>query len=356
MPRVRMLVGGGAVVAASVAGVWLAVGSTPRAATPAEPAVTLTTARVTRGEVVQRVSVAGTLGYAGAYSVASHLPAGVLTAAAGPGSAVERGGNLFAVNGIPAVLLFGPTPAYRELAAGMSDGTDVRQLEENLAALGMRPGRVDEHFTADTTAAVRRWQTARGVPAAQRTGTVPFGQIVFLPGPIRINQATAPVGSSVGPGAPVLAGSSTTRVVTAEVTTDQQQLVHAGDAVRVGLPGGPVDGTITEVGRVASRDDNGAPGATNLPTIPVTIAVTVPAGSGDLDQAPVQVAITTARRPGVLLVPVTALLAKPGGGYQVRSASTLIDVEPGLFDDATGLVEATGSGISEGMAVEVPST
>jgi hypothetical protein len=62
----------------------------------------------------------------------------------------------------------------------------------------------------------------------------------------------------------------------------------------------------------------------------------------------------------VLLVPVTALLAKPGGGYQVRvltdDVGQLVDVRPGLYDDATGEVEVSGAGLSDGMTVEVAAT
>jgi len=80
----------------------------------------------------------------------------------------------------------------------------------------------------------------------------------------------------------------------------------------------------------------------------------IPAG---LDQAPVQVAITQQQHRDVLAVPVTALLALPGGGYAVRTASgpgrRLISVTTGLFDDATGLVEVSGPGLAVGQAVQV---
>ncbi len=60
------------------------------------------------------------------------------------------------------------------------------------------------------------------------------------------------------------------------------------------------------------------------------------------------------------MVPVTALLAKAGGGYQVRvigpDGARLVDVEPGLFDDAAGTVEVAGPGVAAGMTVEVPAT
>ena len=68
-----------------------------------------------------------------------------------------------------------------------------------------------------------------------------------------------------------------------------------------------------------------------------------------------QLAITTLSRKNVLLVPVTALLARPGGGYQVRLASGgNVAVTPGLFDSTNGTVEVTGQ-VSVGQQVEVPA-
>src|SRR5262245_36686985 len=129
-PVIRPVIAG-TVVAVVAAGVWYVVASPPRAADPVVPTVSVTTAAVTLGDVTERVAVAGTLGYAGTYSVVSQLPAGVLTAIGEPGSVVKRGERLFAVSGSAAVLLFGTTPAYRDFSAGMSDGADVRALEDN---------------------------------------------------------------------------------------------------------------------------------------------------------------------------------------------------------------------------------
>jgi len=362
MTRLRPFLAGVVVVTVVVAAIWYVVVSPPRAATPTAPDVSTTTAAVRVGDVTQRVTVGGTLGYAGTYSVISQLPGGIVTAVGRRGTVVDRGGRLFAISGTAAVLLVGAVPAYREFTGGMSDGPDIRALEENLVALGMDPGHaisVDARFTAATAAAIRRWQAALGLPGEQRTGTVPLGQVVFLPGPIRVTEVAVALGESVQPGAAILKGSSTTRVVTAELPTAQQHLVHVGDEVQVTLPVvGAVSGRVSDVGRVASHDQNAGPG--NPPVIPITIELTLPAGSGDLDEAPVQIGITTARHQGVLMVPVTALIAKSGGGYQVRiigpDGPRLLDVEPGLFDDATGAVEVIGDGLAAGMTVEVPAT
>jgi multidrug efflux pump subunit AcrA (membrane-fusion protein) len=359
----RILAAGVVVVAAGIA-VWAASAASPRAPAPRAFGIPTGTTPVTRGDVTRRVQVPGRIGYDGARPVVSQLPSGILTAVAAPGTGVARGVELFAVSGTPAVLLYGAVPAYRDFAPGMSDGADVEQLERNLLALGLDPASaitVDDHFSRATAAAIRRWKARQGLPAAERTGIILLGQVVFLPGAIRVDQVRLSVGVSVGPGAVVMSGSSTRRVVTAEVTTEQRPLVRTGARVLVTLPTGaePVGGTVTRIGRVAAADPNAPLGGANQATVPVTVALRLPAGLGDLEQAPVQVAITAALHRNVLMVPVTALLAKVGGGYQVRVVEPgglrLVDVEPGLFDDTAGTVEVDGRGLREGMRVEVPA-
>ncbi len=73
-----------------------------------------------------------------------------------------------------------------------------------------------------------------------------------------------------------------------------------------------------------------------------------------------QVTITTASVPSALVVPVTALLARSGGGYAVEVVDPggthhLVPVSLGLFDDADGLVQVTGSELGAGQEVVVPS-
>ena len=98
-----------------------------------------------------------------------------------------------------------------------------------------------------------------------------------------------------------------------------------------------------------------------MPTITVGVTPSNPAATGTWDQAPVQVGITTASVPNALVVPVTALLARSGGGYAVEVARAargnhLVPVSLGLFDDAEGLVQVTGSGLAAGQEVVVPAT
>jgi hypothetical protein len=113
--------------------------------------------------------------------------------------------------------------------------------------------------------------------------------------------------------------------------------------VTVELPGGrTVRGRITEVGKVAERPSEDAEA-----TIEVKIAI----GRGrGLDQAPVDVGFEADRRRDALVVPVTALLARAGGGFAVETPEgRLIDVEPGAYAD--DYVEVSGDGLREGMKV-----
>jgi peptidoglycan hydrolase-like protein with peptidoglycan-binding domain len=379
-PRRLRRTAAGLVAVAATGAAAIAVGhavlARPQAEASTATEVPTGTAPVTRGTVTQTVKVSGTLGFDGGYQVVNQLGPGIVTAVPDPGATLERGGTLYAVANQPVRLLYGTVPAYRAFATGMPDGPDVRELEENLVALGDDPGRaitVDEHFTAATAAAIRRWQAANGLPVAARTGALEQGEVAFLPGALRVAEVTAGLGTPLGPDQPVLTGTSVSRVVTVQLTTDRQSLVHAGDQVRVSVAGtAPVAGTVSRIGRVATgsgqsnggqgggggQNGGGGGGSGGGPaTVTVTITLTLPAAAANLDQAPAQVAIVTAQHPNVLLVPVSALLARPGGGYQVRLASGgYQQVEPGLYDDDSGTVEVAGAGLHEGDRIEVPAS
>jgi hypothetical protein len=344
---------------AAAAAVWFAIAAQPKAADSGTAAVPTDTAEITVGTVSERVQVSGTLGFDGSYPLSRLGEPGVLTAVTPAGTTVSRGGALYAVADRPVRLLYGSTPAYRDFGSGMTDGPDVRQLEENLVALGADPGHqisVDARFTAATAAAIRRQQATWGLPVGERTGRLALGQVVFQPGALRVSQVQATVGNTIGPDQPVLSATSATPVVAAEVTAERRTLIRVGDQVTVTMAGAPpFPGTVTQIGRVANAaPPSGGSGSSPPSTVPVTISVTVPQAAADLDQAPVDVAITRQTHEHVLLVPVAALLARPGGGYQVRlDPDRYVQVEPGLFDSVTGKVEVTGD-LSAGQRVRVP--
>jgi multidrug efflux pump subunit AcrA (membrane-fusion protein) len=148
-------------------------------------------------------------------------------------------------------------------------------------------------------------------------------------------------------------------VVTIALDTSQESQVQAGDTVSIALPDGTTtSGVVSFVGTVATTSTSGQGGS--VTTIPVTVTLTDQAAAGSLDQAPVTVYITTATARNVLTVPVTALLARPGG-YEVEvvgagNTRRYVPVQVGtVFDDNSGLVQVTGA-LSPGERVVVASS
>jgi hypothetical protein len=334
----------------------------PRAAAQSatDAAVPVSSVKVVRTDVAERQVVPGTLGYRGSYSVGNQLPAGVVTWLPSPGQVIARGHALYRLADQAVTLCYGPVPAWRDIGPGMMSGPDVRELDANLDALGFQAGPPSDTFTWATEAAIERWQVANGMP---ETGTIPLGEIVFLPGPLRVTAVNTAVseGTDVAPGGQVLTGSSTEPSVSVDLTPGGPA-VRPGDAVLVTLPDGTttVRGTVATVGAVTSApqqaQDQSAQGQPGTPAAVIPVTVRLTGYPGDLDQAPVQVTITEQDDENVLAVPVTALLAQPGGGYTVRIAGApqrrAIPVTVGIYDDETGLVEISGPGLTPGLSVE----
>ena len=135
---------GGAVallLTAAVALSWVGLdlrgdGQTDFSRIPMPPA----TAVVTRMTLVETVKVSGTLGY-GEPTTVTGRTAGTITWLPAEGAIVERGGTVYRRDELPVPLLYGTVPMYRVLVSG-AEGSDVRELEENLAALGYDAARV----------------------------------------------------------------------------------------------------------------------------------------------------------------------------------------------------------------------
>jgi peptidoglycan hydrolase-like protein with peptidoglycan-binding domain len=364
------------------------------AAATTTPEVPTGTATVARTDVVERQQVAGTLGHGDSVTVPGQSAGGggssgggsgaggggqaqdgILTRLPAVGAVLARGQALYEADGHPVPLWYGSRPAWRAFQLGMPDGPDVRQLEANLVALGYDPNRaitVDGHYSWATAAAVKRWQKATG---RARTGAVQLGQVVFLPGPVRVATVTATLGAPLPSGTAILTATSTRPQVTVALETALQQLVRRGDRVEVVLPDGTATrGTVASVGRVATQPSTGSGqnggqnegeggnggGGSGQATVQVTIRLADPKAAEGLDQAPVQVAITTQAARGVLAVPINALLAQPGGGYTVQvvrgTTRQRVPVHTGLFDETAGLVEVQGAGLAEGAMVQVPAS
>jgi len=175
----------------------------------------------------------------------------------------------------------------------------------------------------------------------------------------------------------VLTGTSLTPVVTIDLDASLQTQVAVGNKVSITLPNGSATpGVISSISTAStssssspsssspssSSPDNGSgnnsgDSSGTAATITVVVSLSDPKAAGNLNQAPVEVTITTGSVSDVLIVPVDALLAEPGGSYAVEVTGPgghhLVQVAPGLFDDAAGTVQVTGN-LTPGQRVVVP--
>jgi peptidoglycan hydrolase-like protein with peptidoglycan-binding domain len=342
---------GGAVVSGAVpAGALFAASS---GATPSAPPAAVKTATIKRETMASTDAFDGTLGYLGDITI-SGGSAGTLTWVPAPGTIIKRGDKLYELDGARRPRLFyGTRPLWRTLEAGVSDGADVLEIEQNLKALGYAPSgmKVNRHWDSKTTTAVKRWEKATG---QTRDGIIELGDVAIQTGPIRVVEAKTSLGSGVGPGAAIFSATGTTRVVTVNLSASHRDELPVGAAVTITLPDETtIAGKVRSVGRVASVDQQ-----SGSATIPVTITLDDPAAAADLDQAPVTVEVTSESHPNVLTVPNDALVALLEGGYAVEvvdasGAHRYVAVTLGLSDDRR--VEISGSGLEAGMRVVVPS-
>jgi hypothetical protein len=412
--RSRRWIAGGAVIVVVAAAVALAVTSPFRARASSNAgglSYNTSTWTVTRQSLTSQTEEDATLGYAGSYSVvnqaegssagsgggsdsahgggagggngsgsAGSAGGGTFTSLPAVGAVVRQGQALYVVSGTPVLLLYGSTPAYRDLAEG-DTGPDVTELNTDLvrlgyltaAGLGARSGW--DYYGAETGYGVELLQEHLGVT---QTGSLELGQAVFLPGAVEVTGygTSVVLGGSATVGQVVLTASSTTPQVTIDLDASLQSEVHAGEAVSITLPdGSTTPGLVSSVSNVAAASSSpgssgsggsggsgsgGSGGSGSSATVTVQVSLDHPQAAGSLNQAPVEVTITTGSAPDALVVPVNALLAQSSGSYAVEVIGTggryhLVTVAPGLFDDAAGLVQVTGN-LTPGQKVVVPAT
>jgi peptidoglycan hydrolase-like protein with peptidoglycan-binding domain len=359
-----------ALVAAGVVG-WFLL--TPTSETASGRQTSFTLIEVERRDLTVGTSLPGQFGF-GAEQPIVMQATGTVTWLPPAGSRASLGDTLLDVDDRPVVLLYGTTPAFRAMDdgtfesstsevpatppettspdGGTSDaaeqqrpppepppaepsiGSDVAQLESGLAELGYTGFTVDEEFTAGTASAVARWQEDLGIPP---TGRVELGDVVFLPGPIRLRPMADALGRPVGEGSVLQTGL--TKAV--DVETEDASWADAGVRVDVTLPSQrTVRGHVVAVSSAGTDPESGASGVSH-------VRVELDRAQPSTAPGPVTVTYVTAERKGALVVPVTALVALAEGGYGVELADGgYLGVEPGLYAD--GVVDA-------GLQIRVPS-
>ncbi|MFE7752323.1 hypothetical protein [Streptomyces sp. NPDC057428] len=342
------------------------------AAAHAEPAgaPSAQTTLVRRTDLSDSRALPGTLGYGTALTVKG-ADKGLITKLPEPGATVTRGKPLYWRDDQPVMVFYGSTPVFRTLdeaavKAGAS-GADVTVLADNLKALGYDIGPAPRGsrpatgtgkapgtlLTSSLLGALKRWQRDTG---QQQTGTLSIGQLVVLPGAVRVGAVKAQLGDPAAED--ILSVTSRRKSVSVTVDARDAAQIHEGDEVSIALPDAEeVPGKVTSVGTTVQDGSAGGsdPSGTDAPpSLQVMVTAMDSASLKELDAASVRVTFTAQTRKNVLVVPVGALLALQEGGYALqRPDGRLVPVETGLF--ARGRVEVSGTGVEEGQRVVTAS-
>ena len=349
--RRRRWWGVGALVATGlVAAAWYAqVGVGAADETGGDETVELNFAEVVETDLTETTRYDGTLGRIQGNPISVRME-GTVTALPEEGTTLSQGDVVVWIDNQPVVLLYGELPAWREMRQG-AQGPDVLQLETALTELGFNEDEsrmtVDENYTSATRRVVEDWQESVGVEA---DGVVDLGEVIFLPGPVRVDALQVTVGDVVGPGTPVLTTSSDEIEVSFGLPLADQGKIDVGDPVEITLPDGTATtGVIVDIATVATQSSDGDA------VFEVVVTLDDVSVANGIEEAPVWVDAVTDRADGVLAVPVEALLVLAEGGYAVEvgegTGTRLVPVTVGFY--ASGMIEVRGD-IEAGMQVVVP--
>jgi len=234
-----------------------------------------------------------------------------------------------------------------------ASGTDVRRLEEAMVALGYdADGAIiaDGIYSPETTQAILAFQAATGL---EQDGIINLGEVIYLPGPVRVTNQLATKGSGVGAGSMILAISLSEKVVRVNLPANKQGVLAVGDAVIVEMPDHTeVAATVVFVSQTAT------PAASGPATFGVLIELDDPAVAAGLDEAPVDVIVVSDSVEDVTAIPVSALVALLEGGYAVEvdaggGLTQLVAVDIGFFG-SNNMVQITSAALQPGDRVVVP--
>src|SRR5688572_13180951 len=129
MRRRTVISAGSGAAALAAAAVGLAVGVPTGAKEATAETSPRKTAKITKQNLADTETKAGTLGYGNTTKLAGKIN-GTITWVPAAGATIERGQTLYKVDDLPVVLMYGTLPFYRPLSSGM-DGADVDQFTAN---------------------------------------------------------------------------------------------------------------------------------------------------------------------------------------------------------------------------------
>ncbi len=312
--------------------------------TTATDTPSLPTEAITRGDLTETADGVGAVGHGTAWDAPIQAQ-GVVTDSPDRGQVIEPGQPLIHVAGQPVHLAQGSTPLYRELryepeASRRLKGDDGTQLQRFLLDQGFDDaGRLeaDGEFGRSTQRAVKAWQKDLG---REQTGTVDRSQLIFSPGPVRVE--TAP---RVGSDFDRLEVTDAAQEVTASFDRSERPFVPVGAEVTLEIDDDErITGTVTEVTSQVGDDGTAKLSVTIEPRSAIP---------GEVERVTVEA--SRIRATDALNVSVRAVVALASGGYGLELATPagpeLRRVELGAVVDDR--VEISGD-VAEGDEVHVP--
>ena len=390
--RIVGMVAAGSVLALTTAALAWTHGVKAADDTAGPEPITVTTVAVERTNLSTSRSLTGTLGYGTPRAIRGGRE-GVVTWLPPTGKTINRGEPLYRLDDTPVPLFIGAPPLYRTLDTTNMTGRDIAMVAKNLKALGYAIGdqpraghkvkqtatvtsapdspttttpaplgnatpetttvwttvrKGEGVLTTALTSAIKKWQRDQGMVD---DGTIEVGDLVVLPGTVRIGGVTVQAGDATD--SDLMTVTQTAKAITVQATLAQADGLKAGDKVSLRMPDGTEStGEISDISTVPQIPDNGAPDTPQ--TVAVTVTMTDPAAADGLDGGTVEVRIEGETREAVLAVPVTALLALREGGYAIQlEDGRRIAIETGLFSG--GMVEISGDSVTEGLKVVTTS-
>ena len=279
------------------------------------------------------------------------------------GEIVSRNGVLYEISGEPVVLLVRAGRRLAGVRPGDDAGTRRRRAQPQPRALGFGAAPA---ATRSRPRPPRRSSASRPRTGCPRRASCCSARSCSRRSAVRVTGVTPTVGATVQPG-PVLTTTSTARQVTiAARRRHSSRRSRSATRSRSRCPTtATTPGRVTYVGTVAttpSSSDQGGAGR--------RLELADDRGRRHADCTRLPPAGSTRRRSAsrsrpeacgdALVVPVNALLALASGGYAVEVVGAdgvhhLVGVATGLFDDADGLVQVTGSRLAAGQRVVVPA-
>jgi multidrug efflux pump subunit AcrA (membrane-fusion protein) len=301
------------------------------------------TAPVERRTLSDTVVVRGVLARSEVRTVYAAVDGRVSGVPVDDGATVDAGDAILSVEGRASIAVPGSLPFFRPLDVG-SEGPDVRQLEEILAAGGYGPGPVDGRYTEQTRSALAAWQTERGypgqAPVIEETLTVSLtpgtGYTVGPRGSTAVTIGPGPVGpfglrqrpSGVAAQTPAL---PIARLITGAFTGLEGQSYDLTAILDIAQP---TDITIplTTSGTATAGVDYLAPGAVVVPAGATSVTFTVEVLADGLEEPEETIGLALAT----------------GAGYSVGFPSSTTITIPATSGDVVLTLRADNSVVNEG--------